>query len=171
MSLSKPTRTGLLLLLVAGPLLVFFFLYLFGENHFEISRYPLRLQDIAQGNVGRISNGLLVLPADASIGPVLGKEYKNQIRRFDTFLSGLKGRPEIKNWGDAIFPNQIGLRLQFTDTILKISTYHEKGLKRLPASPRAFLFDSTSQLRGVYNITDPLSVDTLILEYKILTNQ
>lgn len=171
MPLSKPTRTGLLLLLVAGPLLVFLFLYLFGENHFEISRYPIQLSDMAQNSTSVSPKGLILIPADSAIDPSLRREYANELRRLRTFLSTIEHKPDVLNWGERILLNSVGSRLQYADTVFETTTILEKSIKRLPPAPRAFLFDSTQNLRGVYNLTSPLSVDTLILEYKILSRQ
>lgn len=168
----KLARSGLLLILTAGPLLVFLFLYLFGKNRFEIDSYSIPLSALVNEPVAKSASGILLIPSKESIGPELARDYQNELKRISRFLESVEQKPSILEWNTgSLKPSPLADRLLSADTILEVTMAKGNGKKRLPASPRAFLFDASQNLRGVYGLCNSLSVDTLILEYKILTEQ
>ena len=172
MSNQKLARSGLLLILTAGPILVFLFLYIFGKNRFEIDSYSIPLSTLVIQPVPKSASPILLIPGEEMLGNGLTRDYQNQQKRISVFVDGVKMKPSILQWNQGnLVPTQVGERLLKADTVLETIMAKGKGQKRLPPPPRAFLFDSTQNLRGVYSVCNRLSVDTLILEYKILTGQ
>ena len=167
MSNPSKARTGLLLFLAAGPILVFFFLYTFGKNKYTIDTYPLRLSDLISTQEV-ISDPLLVL--DTSLA---SRTLGNERNRMEAYWEKINSRPRIleidsrKSGQRPAFVSQAGSWL-FSDTTVEIETVKGKRLKRLPEPPRGFLFDQEQNLRGVYGLEQRKSVDTLLLEYQIL---
>lgn len=186
MPLNKKTRTGLLLLLVAGPFLVFLFLHLFGKNQFEIDLYPYQAGYLKKLNA---RGAVLVADDGRQLTDAKAKEYFRQWKRLDLFFAEKKLKPVMVSfsagaedssdglWADfregkkTMEPDAGFLDLALKDTVLEIKTAKGPSLKRLPPPPRAFLFDQNLNLRGVYGLSNSLYTDTLMLEYKILTNQ
>ncbi len=181
MNFPKGARTGLLLFITAGPFLVFVFLYLFGENHFEIDTYPVKQPDFCFYKKD-VKEALLVVDRSFDPAQYSLKDFDNELERLNVFWKKIDSSPEIVS---LIRPSGIdssstscpdglvspsALFLITVDTILPIQSAKGPGLKRLPKPPRAFLFDKNQNLRGVYGLCNGLSVDTLMLEYKILTN-
>ena len=168
MALPKGTRIGLLLILTAGPFLVFLFLYLFGKNHFETDRYDVSLRDILPGGLVKAEKGFLL--ADTG-NPACGKNsLKAQIRRFELFTEDFGQRPAIQLIYAAGHPglSSMGREWFLSAKYAKVKTARSSGGKHLPPPPRALLFDSAKTLRGVYGLCDEKSVDSLMLEYRIL---
>lgn len=160
-------RTGLLLFLAAGPILVFFFLYTFGKNKYTIDTYPLQLSELITG-YKRVSAPLLVL--DTSMA---SRTLKNERNRMEAYWDKINSRPEQLEIDSRIADQKPAFLGQasswvFSDTTVEIETVKGNFLKRLPPSPRAFLFDADQILRGVYGLEQRKSVDTLLLEYQIL---
>lgn len=165
MPIPKGTRAGLLLILTAGPFLVFLFLHLFGKNHFELDRYQLTLPEISNSKKSVSENGLLLL--DTAGGPCNPGEWKAQLKRFELFTEDFGYKPEL--W----FPESGVLNSNAMDWLRERKTADVKlargnGKKVLPEPPRALLFDSEKTLRGVYGLCSNKSVDSLMLEYRIL---
>lgn len=161
----KGTRAGLLLLLTAGPFLVFLFLHLFGKNHFELDRYPLQLNEITGSQKSVKENGLLIL--DTSGAPCKPGEWKAQLNRFQLFTEDFGHQPEC--W----FPETTVLNTTAINWLRERKTSEVKsargtGKKVLPEPPRALLFDGEKTLRGVYGLCNSKSIDSLMLEYQIL---
>jgi len=181
MNFQKGARTGLLLFITAGPFLVFLFLYIFGENHFELDIYPLKQADFCS-NTSKGKEEMLVVDQTFDPAQYSLKDYNNEMERLRIFWKKIASSPRI------IFlvrPSQKSLNATSgadglvlpsalfwltADTVLPVQSAKGPGLKRLPKPPRAFLFDKNQNLRGVYGLCNGLSVDTLMLEYKILTN-
>ena len=174
MPVSKLTRTGLLLFLTMGPLLVFLFLYVFGENQFELDRYPVEARWMP-------ANG----PMTALLVSQSGEKTlvnPNEWNRVEVFFQKMALKPGFYTGQNAAPPpGKVAWKpvllsadmqvLTEKDTLLEVHTTEGIRKKRLPAPPRAFLFDAQHILRGVYGLNNSLSVDTLMLEYKILTRQ
>jgi hypothetical protein len=161
----KGTRAGLLLILTAGPFLVFLFLHLFGKNHFELDRYQARLGELVNKQRPVSEKGLLLL--DTADTPCRPEEWKAQLRRFELFTEDFGDKPE---WW---FPSKADLNSTAMDWLRERKTADVKsargsGKKVLPDPPRALLFDSEKTLRGVYGLCNDRSVDSLMLEYRIL---
>ncbi len=174
----------MLLLITAGPFLVFVFLYLFGKNQFEIDTYPFAAtfmkNEKAEGPFFLADNGFLLSESEK-------KEYLNQVKRLEPFFNEKEVKPVWFTFSNAskdtssendfwpgkkqVTVNEAFLELAEKDTTLEIETAKGPGKKRLPPPPRAFLFDKKYNLRGVYGLCNSLSIDTLMLEFKILTNQ
>jgi hypothetical protein len=181
MNFQKGARTGLLLLITAGPCLVFVFLYLFGENHFELDTYPVKRNDFCFYKK-EVKEALLVVDQTFDPAQYSLKDYDNEMKRLNVFWKKIGSSPEIVSLirPSALDSNSIAcpdglvspsaLLWLTIDTILPVKSAKGHGLKRLPKPPRAFLFDKNQNLRGVYGLCNGLSVDTLMLEYKILTN-
>lgn len=159
MALSKATRTGLLLLITGGPFLVFLFLFIFGKNQYELDTYPFQLEEQHTGEIK------LLLPPSENMGRVETDQWK----RVENFFAKINSRPKIQNMIlDSVNPS---FRFwSIVDTIVPIQTAKGPNRKRLPGKPRLFLLDKQNLVRGVYSLSDPLSVDTLMIEYSVLTN-
>lgn len=160
-------RTGLLLFLAAGPILVFFFLYTFGKNKYTIDTYSLKLPELVAG-YEKVSEPLLVLDTSQA-----SQTLKNERNRMEAYWDKISSRPrhlELDSRSATQKPGFLGQAGSwvFSDTTVEIETVKGKSLKRLPPSPRAFLFDADQILRGVYGLEQRKSVDTLLLEYQIL---
>jgi hypothetical protein len=170
MALSKGTRAGLLLVLTAGPFLVFLFLYLFGKNHFELDRYPLQLNEIFIGEKKVGPEGLLLM--DTVSGSCLSADRTAQNRRLAVFWEDFGRQPEILrlNPADNKNINAKGLDWFTEKTSQRVKSARGELLKILPPPPRALLFDDAKTLRGVYGLCNDKSVDSLMLEYRILVS-
>lgn len=186
MPLNKKTKTGFLLLLVAGPFLVFLFLHLFGKNQFEIDLYPYQAGYLKKLN----TKGPVVVADDGrQLTDAKAKEYFRQWKRLEPFFADKKLKPFVVSFSSGGEGPSVGslanfwkgkkrveadadfLGLAMKDTVLETETAKGPSLKRLPPPPRVFLFDQKLNLRGVYGLSNSLYTDTLMLEYKILTNQ
>jgi hypothetical protein len=186
MQFLKKARTGLLLILTAGPFLVFLFLYLFGKNQFELDTYPFSFK---KAQFQSEANCYLLTDFGYPIDFRKEKQFENQLKRLQPFFEEFSEKPffvgfeskisieavksnaktlGISQW---ILPNPGLLEMAEKDSVLSINTAKGPSEKRLPEPPRSFLFDKKGNLRGVYGLCNGLSVDTLMLEFKILTNQ
>lgn len=162
MALSKATRTGLLLLITGGPFLVFLFLFIFGKNQYELDTYPFNFQQQGEGEI------TILLPPENKIG----RGESDQWKRVERFFSKINSRPRIQNIsGDSIHHDPAFFFWSEVDTIVPIKTARGPNKKRLPGKPRLFLVDKQNRVRGVYSLSSPLSVDTLMIEYSVLTNK
>jgi len=181
MGILKGARTGLLLLLTAGPILVFLFLYTFGKNHFELDTYPLKRPDFCQFQ-DTIPEALLFIDSNNPSKQISQKAFSQQKERLRVFWEKISSSPVIvpikridssDRLASTIPNGLVYQKAEFwlsADTVLEIQSAKGLSRKRLPAPPRAFLFDKNQNLRGVYGLCIGLSVDTLMLEYKILTD-
>lgn len=160
MARSKLTRTGLLLLLTAGPFLVFLFLFIFGKNRFTLDLYPI---SIPQTNLGKIR---LVIPDEA----LANRSGQDQWSRAQMFFEKINSTPEVEFLKSDSSSSFWRFWLE-KDTVLEIETAKGPSEKGLPNKPRLFLVDKQNRIRGVYTISNPLSMDTLMLEYSILINE
>jgi len=181
MQVSKKARSGLLLFLTIGPFLVFVFLYVFGKNKYEVDTYPLSISKFS--TEGRMMKSPLVLLSNPEL-PGEKKDFQNEAKRLDLFFKNFKLKPDFFSLDsqsalpvsslkiNATFPSKLLPAFWFeSDTVLEIKTAKGSSAKRLPKPPRAFLFDTLQNLRGVYGLCNSESMDTLMLEYKILTEQ
>ena len=170
MAFKGKARAGLLLFLTAGPFLVFLFLYLFGKNHFELDRYPAKSDDFLTEDFATGQN-LLIL--DTNLYSCKKSALKSQLGRLAAFWEDAGSQPEmlLLEGANTGFLNQLG-RSWFQNQ-MSVSLTSAKGQleKKLPDPPRAFLFDKEKTLRGVYGLCSNKSVDTLMLEYRILTSE
>jgi hypothetical protein len=163
-------RAGLLLLLTAGPFLVFLFLYVFGKNNFELDRYPLKLSDILKlkENELQIKNAFLLMDTSGFSGN--SEELNRQLKRISAFWEDAGSSPQILQLDSKT--SEIAVRSTINwfekDSVLSTVTAKGAGMKALPRPPRSFLFDKNKTLRGVYSLINSKSVDTLMLEYRIL---
>ncbi|HRH34355.1 MAG TPA: hypothetical protein PKY12_04820 [Catalimonadaceae bacterium] len=165
MTTRKLTRTGLLLLLTAGPFLVFLFLYVFGKNQYVVDTYPIQLKIAKSQSDKEIK---ILLPASDN----LELAQKKQIDRISSFISDSGIEPGRFYYTDSMAKADSQLALWVNcDTILPIQTAKGPSLKELPGKPRIFLMDEQNQIRGVYNLSSSLSVDTLMLELTILSKK
>jgi hypothetical protein len=109
-------------------------------------------------------------------------DFENEQKRLDDFWKKKSSSPEILpvSRGSEVqtggnLPNgTVKAESEFwlsVDTVLDLQSAKGPIQRRLPPPPRAFLFDKNQNLRGVYGLCNSLSVDTLMLEYTILTNQ
>lgn len=164
MSTPNKARTGLLLFLAAGPILVFFFLYTFGKNQYSLDSYPLHLADLVPGVSAKPSPLLVLDTANAD-----QRTFRNEQKRIESYWDKIQSQPEllIVNSREASL-NPEAASWFSSDTVVEITTVKGKSLKRLPRPPRGFLFDEGQNLRGVYGLELSKSVDTLLLEYQIL---
>lgn len=167
MAFQKKARAGLLLFLTAGPFLVFLFLYLFGKNHFELDRYKANSRDFFNGSF-QGSACLLLLDTGTYGGNAAA--MRSQLARISTFWEDLGEHPQeiIIDAQNSRLIRESAKPWFNTDRIESVQGARENSRKRLPAPPRAFLFDENKTLRGIYGLTDNKSVDTLMLEYRIL---
>jgi hypothetical protein len=170
MAFPKGARTGLLLILTTGPILVILFLYLFGKNNYSIDQYNLQLKDFAVISDSR--PGLILLFDTTALGSESNRlEFMRQKDRLDAYWRKMKSSPKAyfpANQGNnppVFLPAARAWRIQ--DTVVEIQTAQSSDLKRLPQPPRAFLFDEKKNLRGVYGLCNALSMDTLMLEFSI----
>lgn len=168
MASPKGTRIGLLLILTAGPFLVFLFLHLFGKNHFELDRYETNLKELMPGIIPAGDNGFLL--ADTGNSYCENQAFKAQINRFVLFTEDFGKKPSIQFFSSS---GNSGLSLKgkdwfLSDKVVPVKSARGSGVKQLPSPPRAFLFDSSENLRGVYGLCNEKSVDSLMLEYQIL---
>lgn len=170
MAFPKGTRAGLLLILTAGPFLVFLFLHLFGKNHFELDRYPLSLDAILKSQVNPGPEGLLLM--DTSGAGCRPGQLRAQLRRFSVFSEDFGKNPGILylNSVAGTVLNATGREWLLEEKQVMVKSARGKGKKRLPDPPRALLFDSSKTLRGVYGLCNEKSVDSLMLEYRILVS-
>ena len=167
MKFPRKARAGLLLFLTAGPFLVFLFLHLFGKNHFELDRYPLGYGDLFKEEAAAAEE-LLVL--DTSVNQSSAAAVASQLRRLDAFWEDAGDQPDLI-WLDgqnSSMLNQLGRSWFLDELSVSLTSVKGKTTKKLPAPPRAFLFDKEKTLRGVYGLWSNKSVDTLMLEYRIL---
>ena len=179
MPVSAKARTGLLLFLTAGPFLVFLFLYLFGKNRYEIDRYGPSAGDLLQ-TVRPLPETPLLIYDESTPGMCSREALLNQRSRIEDRWKHLGRGPEefFIPSSPPVTPDavrQLGrkpgsLAWWTGDTIVGVETAKGPARKRLPEPPRAFLFDKKHNLRGVYGLCNRSSVDTLLLEYSILTD-
>ena len=169
MSTQRKARAGLLLFLTAGPFLVFLFLYIFGKNHFELDRYPASSADFLKSSNSKPGNLLLMDTVNRSCSPAA---MKSQLSRLGTFWEDLGASPEIvlldPEKSELIKPESRSWFLSPKTETIELAK--GKSEKILPEPPRAFLFDRDKNLRGVYGLCNNKSVDTLMLEYRILNS-
>ena len=166
MAFKGKARAGLLLLLTAGPFLVFLFLHLFGKNHFELDRYPASARDFLVVE-SKISEPFFLM--DTSLYGNKPAALKSQFRRLDAFWEDLGKKPEIVMFDAESSQLKVDGKDWFSrNDAVEIRSVKGKGKKSLPNPPRAFLFDEAKTLRGVYGLSNNKSVDTLMLEYRIL---
>jgi hypothetical protein len=169
MAFKGKARAGLLLLLTAGPFLVFLFLYLFGKNHFELDRYPATLKDFLP--VDRTVSGTFLLMDTASYDNPPGA-LKSQMKRLDAFWEDIGRKPETMLLNGTSADPSAGSQSWYSGIEpVQLTTVKGNSKKILPKPPRAFLFDEEKTLRGVYGLCNNKSVDTLMLEYRILTSE
>jgi len=95
---------------------------------------------------------------------------ESQFRRLDAFWEDLGKKPEVlmldgSNSANLTLP---GRNWMVRNDAVAIRSVKGKAKKVLPSPPRAFLFDDAKTLRGVYGLCNNKSVDTLMLEYRIL---
>lgn len=167
MTYPRKARAGLLLILTAGPFLVFLFLHLFGKNHFELDRYPVKSDDLLMEEAAAGQN-LLVM--DTNLYSCKKSALKSQFGRLDAFWEDAGNQPEmlILNGENTGILNHLGRRWFLDDMDVSLKSVKGQQRKKLPPPPRAFLFDEAKTLRGVYGLCNNKSVDTLMLEYRIL---
>jgi len=89
-------RTGLLLFLTAGPLLVFLFLYFFGKNEFELDRYQVHSPSFPAAYQ---TKALLLLPSQHLITGTERNAFRNEANRVVKFVSGSAGSIKILRYG------------------------------------------------------------------------
>ena len=170
MPVKGTARAGLLILLTAGPFLVFLFLYIFGKNNFELDRYPLKLSDILKlkKNELQIKDAFLLMDTSEFSGN--SAELNRQLKRISAFWEDAGSSPQILQLDSKT--SEIAVRSTINwfekDSVMKTITAKGAGMKALPQPPRSFLFDKNKTLRGVYSLINSKSVDTLMLEYRIL---
>ena len=179
MALPKRARTGLLLFLTVGPFLVFLFLQIFGKNTYEIDKYPLTLSNFCTWSQP-VNNPLLLMDEDPETYGFSRNQYDKQIDRLHNFWKKTGSAPteaKIIHSSEGSASNADGRILirseawLSADTVLEIKTAKGKVKKRLPNPPRAFLFDQKQNLRGVYGLCNHLSIDTVLLEFTILSEK
>jgi len=164
-----------------GPFLVFVFLYVFGKNKFELDDYNLKLTGLPK-NVSTPATPFILFSNLETTSQ--RRDFLNEVNRLDVFFkkSDLQPRffqlsstgliPDSKIKIEGTLPLEIIQDFWLhSDTVLTIQTAKGKTSKRLPKPPRAFLFDTLNNLRGVYELCNSQSMDTLMLEYKILTEK
>jgi hypothetical protein len=170
MAVKGKARAGLLLILTAGPFLVFLFLHLFGKNHFELDRYPAMLGDFLMED-RNVSESLILM--DTALHGNQPQILKGQFKRLDAFWEDFGKKPEILllDGNNSNLVKTTGRNWFFRNDAVELSSVKGKLKKNLPQPPRAFLFDASKTLRGVYGLCSNKSVDTLMLEYRILTSE
>ena len=160
----------MLILLTAGPFLVFLFLYVFGKNNFELDRYPLKLSDVLKlkENELQIKDAFLLMDTSEFSGN--SAELNRQLKRISAFWEDAGSSPQVLQLDSKT--SEIAVRSTINwfekDSVMKTITAKGAGMKALPQPPRSFLFDKNKTLRGVYSLINSKSVDTLMLEYRIL---
>lgn len=169
MAFKGKARAGLLLLLTAGPFLVFLFLHLFGKNHFELDRYPASSGDFMLAEK-KLSAPFFLM--DTALYGNKPAALKSQFRRLDAFWEDFGKKPEMEmlNGNNPAILSLTGRNWLIRNDAIAIHSVKGKAKKILPPPPRAFLFDEGKTLRGVYGLCNNKSVDTLMLEYRILTS-
>jgi hypothetical protein len=180
MPLPKTARTGILLFITLGPFLVFVFLYVFGKNKYELDSYGLKVSSFPKEEVKSGAPIILFSQIETTSDR---RDFLNEVNRLDVFFKKSEFQPRILQLSDSgLVPKtklpiglvQNNLIPDFwlnSDTVLSINTAKGKSTKRLPKPPRAFLFDTLHNLRGVYGLCNSQSMDTLMLEFKILTEK
>ena len=180
MPIPKAARTGLLMFITLGPFLVFVFLYVFGKNKYELDTYGLTISNFPKEK--KISGFPTIVFSEIETTSDR-RDFLNEVNRLDVFFRKSELKPGILQLSSSgtvpktkikIEAISSGLIPDFwlnADTILPINTAKGKSSKRLPKPPRAFLFDTLNNLRGVYGLCNSESMDTLVLEYKILTEK
>lgn len=180
MARSKATRTVLLLFLTAGPFLVFLFLYLFGKNRYYLDYYPVTFPiELSE----KQKSPSLIIPKVASLTQIEFRQLDRVKRYFIQNEEKINVMGYSTNWvipvdsiGSA-FPidstNRMSMphdlrSLIYSDSIFPIISAKGPSRKKLPELPRMVLLDEQFKVRGVYSLASPLSVDTLMLEFKIL---
>lgn len=174
-------KTGLLFLLTIVPVLVLFFLYLFGKNQYNLDLYPASGAFLSDKKPAEF--GVILLPSSSDLSDFQKRAYTAQMSRLSRFIGSLPLGPQVFAYGSdslalrPFFPaiKSVSLPTDFSsvylsDTVLPITTAKGEAKKRLPKLPRAYFFDNNLALRGVYCMTESPYIDTLILEYKIFTN-
>jgi len=177
----KKVRSALLLFITVGPFLVFVFLYVFGKNKYELDTYPLTISNFPME--GQMVKSPIVLLSNPEL-PKDKKDFQNEAVRLELFFKNFQRKPYFVSVDSQpvlpasklsinnTFPSKLLPAFWFiSDTVLEIKTAKGLNTKRLPKPPRAFLFDTLQNLRGVYGLCSSESMDTLMLEYKILTEQ
>ena len=168
MAFPKGARAGLLLFLTAGPFLVFLFLHLFGKNHFEIDRYPVKMNDLFVSPTDKILKEVIFIDTNRTY---CNKSSLNaQLERIRRFGEDIQPAPDCRflNSEDAGILTPDGADWFRNEKLVNLESARSKGKKKLPPPPRAMLFDQGKNLRGVYGLCEDKSVDTLMLEYRIL---
>lgn len=159
----KLTRTGLLLLLTAGPFLVFLFLFVFGENRYVLDTYPI---DFGKSKFGADDKIKLITPEP----DLLKSAEQMQLDRITTFVSNSGIDPTFFYYSSSTIAKFQALAFWLKcDTTIPIQTAKGPSKKSLPEYPRLFLLDKQKRVRGVYSLSNSLSVDTLMLELTILS--
>jgi len=177
----KKAKTGVLLFITMGPFLVFVFLYLFGNNKFELDSYPLSVSGFPKA-IKNSSSPLILFSSTEN--PKQDRDFQNELTRLAVFFNKLDVKPRIflleaernppiskLTLEGSVSQNIIPQFWFSADTVLSIKTAKGPVEKRLPNPPRAFLFDTLNNLRGVYGLCNSQSMDTLMLEYKILLDK
>ena len=163
-------RAGLLIFLTAGPFLVFLFLYVFGKNNFELDQYPLQISDFLKQKEGvpQLKGAFLLMDTSDSFGN--SAELNRQLKRISAFWEDAGSSPQILQIDSKTSAIVVNSTINWfeKDSVLKTNTAKGAGMKALPQPPRSFLFDKNKTLRGVYSLINSKSVDTLMLEYRIL---
>ena len=180
MPIPKTARTGLLMFITLGPFLVFVFLYVFGKNNYELDSYGLTISSFPKETKKSGAPTIVFCEIETTSNR---RDFLNEVNRLKVFfdkselqprmlqLSTTRILPASKLKIEAIPSSTISDLWLNADTILPIQTAKGKSSKRLPKPPRAFLFDTLNNLRGVYGLCNSQSMDTLMLEYKILTEK
>jgi protein SCO1 len=140
--MKKYFKAGMLTLLLVLPAFIILFLHGFTENHFKL---PYLIPDIGGDKIQVVG-----FFADSAVAIVQQMTRVEGLRINDVI---------VKRVGE----EQVALE-QFKATPLQ----KKKPVKTIPYHEQFMLIDKQGYIRGRYDATDPVDVDRLLAEIKIL---
>ena len=153
--MSKKLKTGLLIFLLGGPVFLLSFLYLFGENEYDLPVYLCEEKDACY-SVDSLAVKNLISPGDmpSSLATVI------------TFYKTDKAEFRLSEINDNYY------------SFVTIPSEKKEGFYRIfrvedqneVTNPNAVLLDNNQHIRGYYNLEITEEIDRMIKEVGVLLN-
>ncbi len=150
----KKIKTGLLIFLLGGPVFLLSFLYVFGENEYDLPIYLCETEPCYRVDQYQLDS-------------LLGEPNKQYKATVVSLLSNEKAEFRLKEINDKDYSFY---KLSHANSKHFYKVFRVKDQKEV-VSPNAVLLDQNLQIRGYYNLTIMEEVDRMIKEVGVLLNQ
>lgn len=152
--MTKKIKTGLLIFLLGGPVFLLSFLYIFGENEYDLPVYLCEDEICYQVHNDQLTS-------------LLGEEATINHATVVSLISNSKAAFRLKEINDKEYSFY---QLTEQQTVAFEELFRIKDQKEV-VHPNAVLLDQNHNIRGYYNLSILEEVDRMIKEVGVLLNQ